>query len=148
MRTLRCLLVLLLLSGCATYQRCQRKFAETVVDTVQIAVPIAVAVPKDSVVTRFHTDTTHLRIEEHQGRARVVIHRYYDTTYVYAYCDTLTVRDTIPVTLPHATTVFHPATKAIAWYWWVGLGVLLTFLIRLTVFVLKLSLRASGAPLK
>lgn len=89
------IIIALLLSvsicSCATYKRCSQKFSNTVLDSVQVMVPVAVTVPRDSVVTSFVTDTTYLYKEVQQGRARVIVERTNTVTTVQARCDSITI---------------------------------------------------------
>lgn len=120
-----CAFAPLCLTQCATYKRCQEKFATaTTRDTVTITVPYLVA--RDSVVTSFVTDTTYLRIEERQGRARLIVQRTPRLTTVQAECDTVTVYKKVRV----GTTVNHWGVDK--WYkylaWTFGLLWLATML--------------------
>lgn len=94
-----CAFATLPLLQCATYKRCQQKFATTTRDTVTITVPVLV--PRDSVITSFITDTTYLYREVQQGRARLRIERTPKQTRIQADCDTVTIYKKVPV----ATTI-------------------------------------------
>ena len=125
----------LCLTQCATYKRCQEKFATTTRDTVLVTIPVTV--PRDSVVTTFVTDTTYLRIEERQGRARVTVERTPKETRVKAECDTVTIYKKVPV----ATTInrwgVDPWYKKAAWTF--GLLWLATMLFLLFAHYFKLN---------
>ncbi len=129
-----CAFATLCLTQCATYKRCQEKFATTITDTVMVNVPLFV--PKDSIVTSFVTDTTYLYKEIKQGRARVIVERTPRETRVQAECDTITIYKKVPV----ATTInrwgVDPWYKKLAWGF--GLLWLATMLFMLFAYHFKL----------
>ena len=108
-----CLLLIaysLLLTSCATYNRCQSKFQNTSVsersrrpDSIKVIVPVPVLVPRDSVITTFVTDTTYLYKEIQQGRAKVIVERTNHITTVQARCDTVTITKLVKVNVPGQT---------------------------------------------
>jgi hypothetical protein len=92
--------LIMLCSGCATYNRCLQKFGSELSDSVTVAVPVAIIVPKDSVIMTFVTDTTYFYKEIQQGRAKVIVERTNTVTTVQARCDTVTIVKTKLVRLP------------------------------------------------
>ena len=95
----------LLLTSCATYNRCQSKFQSAVPersrrDSVEVPVQVPVLVPRDSVITTFITDTTYLYKEIQQGRAKVIVERTNTITTVQARCDTVTITKLVKVKVP------------------------------------------------
>lgn len=91
MKNLVFILAPLLFTSCATFKRCERKFGNTVTDTVTVVTPVTVHVPKDSAVLRVVTDTATLIREVRQGRATVRIIREPTYTTVYAKCDSVAI---------------------------------------------------------
>jgi hypothetical protein len=100
------LLCTVLITSCATYRRCQDKFATQITDSVRVTVPVTVTVPRDSVVTSFVTDTTYLFKEIQQGRAKVIVERTNTVTTIQAECDTVTLTKSVPVKVPGPRVVW------------------------------------------
>jgi len=94
------LILVLAATSCVTYEKCARKFGNTVSDTIRVTIPVSVLVPRDSVITSFKTDTTYLYKEVQQGRAKVIFERTHTITTVQAQCDTITVTKLVPVKVP------------------------------------------------
>lgn len=114
MKTLFLLILsVFLLTSCASYKRCQVKFATTLTDSVKVNVPVSVIVPRDSVVTSFKTDTTYLYKEIQQGRAKIIVERTHTITTVQARCDSVIITKTIRVKVPGPQVVWgvKPAFK-------------------------------------
>lgn len=123
------LLITSLATSCASYKRCQQKFATTVTDSIKVQVPVTFTVPRDSVVTTFVTDTVTFERIVQQGRARLTIKRTPEITSVRADCDTVTIIKTVPVKVPGPRVVFGVAP----WYkkallWMSGLATLSVFI--------------------
>jgi hypothetical protein len=97
--------------SCASYKRCQQKFANIVTDSVKVTVPVSILVPKDSVIATFVTDTTYLYKEVQQGRARVIVERTHSITTVQAKCDTMFITKYVPVKVPGARVVWGVSPK-------------------------------------
>lgn len=114
--TLCTLCLLLLLTSCASFKRCSQKFANTVTDSVKVAVPISVLVPRDSVITSFVTDTTYLYKEVQQGRAKVIVERTNTITTVQARCDTVTIEREVMVRVPGPRVVWGVAPFYKKWF--------------------------------
>lgn len=89
------LLLLFLLSGCMTFQKAQRRYATTEVDTVYHTV--TTVVPRDSAVLRLVTDTTTVIREIRQGRAQIIYERNPRTTTIKANCDSVFIEKKVPV---------------------------------------------------
>lgn len=100
------LLFALSVCSCASYKRCSQKFSTTILDSVQVTVPVTVAVPRDSVVTSFVTDTTYLYKEIQQGRAKVIVERTNTITTVQAKCDSIFIIKKVPVKVPGPRVVW------------------------------------------
>jgi hypothetical protein len=100
MKILITLFLIVICSGCATYNRCLQKFGSEFSDSITVPVQVAVLVPRDSVITSFVTDTTYFFREIQQGRAKVIVERTNTITTVQARCDTVTIVKTKMVRLP------------------------------------------------
>jgi hypothetical protein len=105
------LFVLFAVCSCASYKRCQQKFASTITDSVKISVPVSVLVPRDSVITAFVTDTTYLYKEIQQGRAKVIVERTHSITTVQAQCDSVTITKPVYVKVPGPRVVWGVSPK-------------------------------------
>ncbi len=123
MRYLLFLALTVLITSCTTYKKCADKFSSTYTDSVRVVVPVAVVVPRDSVITRVKTDTTYIYKEVQQGRARVILERTPIVTTIQAKCDTVTITREVPVMVPQEVRVFRDDPgKVPGWYrgafWW------------------------------
>ena len=76
------------MSDCMTYRKAKAKYATVKVDT--ITVRNTITIPKDSIRYVMHNDTTTYIREVRQGRAKLVIEKTHDITYIKADCDSMT----------------------------------------------------------
>ncbi len=95
-------LIVIMLAGsaCTSYDRCMRKFGQTVTDTAVVTVEYII--PRDSVVTHIHIDSIQYLIpgevqEQKSDRATI---RYWKDKYsnllmMQADCDSVVIRDTL-----------------------------------------------------
>lgn len=110
------------LSGCATYDRCARKFKDISADTVKVIDTVRVAVAGDTIRTAVH-DTTRYFFEERE-RTRLEVRR--DSVYTYIECESKP--DTVErlVETERIVERHHWKDKERGWPWWawvlVGVG--------------------------
>ncbi|GAB2571781.1 hypothetical protein [Spirosoma areae] len=103
------LTAMLLLQGCMTFQKAQRKFATNVADTTFTT--ITTVVPKDSAVLRIVTDTTTVVHEIRQGRAKIIYQRDPKMTIIKAECDSVVIEKRVPVYVTKQVWGVDPAYK-------------------------------------
>ena len=114
------------LNSCVTLKRCERKFSQTLTDTVRVEKQVTLSIPKDSAIVRIITDTSTVIREIRQGRATVRIVREPTYTTVYAKCDSATIAQKILLKAPKNNIIMGVSK----WYrlgFWISLGLLVVF---------------------
>lgn len=106
----------LLLSSCTTYQRCKEKYGTSYSDTITVENSMTVSIPKDSIVTTVVNDTLTYIKEITEGRAKLIIQKTPQITYIKAECDSITKTVTKIERVPIQQAIFgvNPIWKKIA----------------------------------
>lgn len=116
------ILAVILATSCVSYDRCVEKYGRIPADTIQV--PHEVIVPRDSIVTRIIIDsipfilpgdTVFVRDTESRAQIRYWRDRYNNALNVQADCDSIVIRDTIPV--PHPVILEPPPPGKLQRIW-------------------------------
>jgi len=111
--------IALMLNSCMSFKKCKETYFEkiTLQDTVQVVKEVVLTVPKDSIVQQFANDTSFFFHTFREGRAKVIIKRTHDTTYVQAECDSAKVTEkvTFKYLTPKITFGVSPHWRIATW---------------------------------
>lgn len=98
-----------LLEGCTTFEKAQRKYSTNVVDTTFST--YKTVVPRDSAVLRLVTDTNTVIHEIREGRTRIIYQRNPKMTVIKAECDSVVIEKRVPVYIEKQVWGVDPAYK-------------------------------------
>lgn len=133
-----------LLGSCISYDRCVSRFGRTPGDTVYV--PYFKQVPPDSIATVLLIDSIPymvpgdtVYVEDPKSRARIRYWRdkYENAINIRADCDSIIIRDTIPVPFPVILDPPPPSPLKKAWITYQQTAALALPLLLLTLFLVK-----------
>jgi hypothetical protein len=140
-------LIVIMLAGsaCTTYDRCVRKYGQSVSDTTIVTVEYVIT--RDSVITHIHIDSIEYLIpgqvyEASSERAKIQYWKdqYSNLLMLKAECDSLIIRDTLIVEATRMELQPPPATPEKKFYMTAG-GQIATVLFMLCLLILLIKIR-------